>query len=192
MPSKEEVTVLLGELAESLKPSVLVLLDQIKLGAPDRDSNLAKYKHNAATLDKWLSENIKDQDFYTLKNLRRAVSATKVSLYWVAAPKVRGANGVQDESKGRPAKREQGFADATATRKIIQDAANKQAAERDASILRSAEAFCKSHTSHPHSRTFKERAELQAEFKRLVARKVKPSEIDKQVRALANSFFKDR
>ena len=189
-PTKEEVTALLGELAESLKPAVLVLLDQIKPGVTDREKNLPRYKHNAATLDKWLGENATDNQTgkitYTLKDLRRAVSATKVSLYWVIAPRMRGAvSGVQGENN-KPT-RERGT-DQSFINQVVQDAANKQAAERDAAILTQVSGLIAGHRSYPHSASFRQRDELRSEFERLKTAKTKPAEIEKAIRKMISTF----
>src|ERR1700720_4356534 len=99
MPTTEEITALLNELAESLKPAVLVLIDQIKPGVLDRDKNLPRYKYNAGILDKWLKENAVDKTTgevaYSLKNLRKAVSANKASLDWIIPLGERSHSGVQ-------------------------------------------------------------------------------------------------
>jgi hypothetical protein len=187
--TNEEISKILGEVIESLKPAQLVLMNEAR-----KDSALVpKLKLNVRLIDAWLEANCVGKDGvvdYSFRNLRKGISALKGQLSWMIAPQTRGASGVQGENN-KPT-RERGFVDATATRKIIQDAANKQAAERDASVLRSVEAFCRAHTSHPHSRTFKERDQLQAEFKRLIAQKLKPAEIDTKIRAMAASFFKGR
>jgi hypothetical protein len=185
----QEITALLNELAESLKPAVLVLIDQIKPGVLDRDKNLPRYKYNAGILDKWLKENAVDKTTgevaYTLKNLRKAVSVNKASLDWIVAPGSRAKSDVQTEGN-KVFRRE--IPDIVSHTKRIQEKQAEEAKAEDQRTLDSVAGQIARHSPYPHSKAAKEKTELRAEFERLKKTGMKPADINKAIRKMIDGF----
>jgi hypothetical protein len=183
----QETQQILDAIVESLKPARLVLINEAR-----KDSALVpQMKLNVTLIDSWMQANCAKDDVcdYSFKNIRKAIGALKGQLSWIVPPVSRGSrSGVQTE--GNKVSRE--ISELVSTDKLIKAAEDRKIAEKDAEILRKVEALCKTHTNFPHSKSFKEREELQKAFKRLQAQKVKPVEIEKKIRAMIASFFPEK
>jgi len=125
---------------------------------------------NSNMLAGWLQA--KDKAI-TADSLIAATSALKDSLVWDVSPTKRPSELAQTTEAAKKNRTDQsGIASQVG---VVDGAVKKFDDEQEAQALRDCEGIVKSHRSYPHSKTYDERAQLQAEFDRLIAQKVKPS-----------------
>ena len=160
--NSQELMAVYEELKSSITPAVL--LDSDETSSTDVK---AKVEASATLLKSYMIKHFTDSNGVTdfsFGNMRAAVVALKNQLAWAVAPK-KHQNNVVPVSETRAI--EQANRDRQEAGNKVLDAAMVEEAK---SILVETQAKIENHTTYPHSRTYRERDLLRAEYNKRVAR----------------------
>ncbi len=167
--NQQERAVIFAALEKSILPAVL-----------------AAVPSNGQYVSGWLLKNCMDANGLvdaSVDNLRRACSALHTAglLTWTVSPNQKQVrNDARSENTDQTGLRSE--------TNLITEAVKKYDDGVEKAALVECETLIAAHRSYPHSKTYREREQLQAEFQKLLAIKTKPTQIKSALLAKQQSF----